>query len=64
MMEVIGIQLSTAVVRRSGAGNLTKGNEVFLIVFLPNSKVEKILKGILDLILSPSLAVKIQIMGG
>ena len=29
MMEVIGIQLSTAVVRRSGAGNLTKGNEVF-----------------------------------
>ena len=31
MMEVIGIQLSTAVVRRSGAGNLTKGNEVFLI---------------------------------
>ena len=53
MMEVIGIQLSTAVVRRSGAGNLTKGNEVFFDLSIwQNSKVEKILKGILDSILS------------
>ena len=29
-----------------------------------NTKVEKILKGSLDLIQSPSLSVKIQIMGG
>ena len=63
MMEVIGIQLSTAVVRRSGAGNLTKGNEVFFDFSIwQNSKVENILKGILDLIPSPFPSVKIQIM--
>ena len=37
---------------------------VFSAHFALNSKVEKILKGSLDLIPLPSLSVKIQIMGG
>ena len=49
--------------------NIRKVDQIFLIIpsnylFRMNSKVEKILKGSLDLIPSPSPSVKIQIMGG
>ena len=49
--------------------NIRKVDQIFLIIpsnylFRMNSKVEKILKGSLDLIPSPSPSGKIQIMGG
>ena len=55
---------SSLLISSKKGSSVNSGNNTFLPLFDNCVKVEKILKGSLDSIPSPSPSVKIQIMGG